>query len=154
MTEHKFVEPEVDEGKQNMAFLAAISDHEHFYWCVDFDAQRKDAPAEDLDAYVAGHRTRVAPDDPMANCISSAITEDDDEGHPLHTPAIDIDHKVVAVSSSTEGNYHLYIDVPCKWDDYLNLLNAMVQCGIVEQGYVDASRARRATFLRLPWVEK
>jgi hypothetical protein len=151
----KFMEPIVDDDAQKRTLVQSISAYQHVYWAVDFDAQRQDAPAEEHDAYVAGHRTRVELEDSMANCVSSAIVgHRDSDGEQMHTPAIDIDHKVVALQSSTEGNYHLYIDVPCSWDDYLNLLNAMVQCGIVQQGYVDASVARRATFLRLPWVEK
>lgn len=71
-----------------------------------------------------------------------------------HTIALDIDHHVHVEPSSTEGHYHLYIDVPLEWDDYEYLLQALGDVGVLETGYVEASIRRKATDLRLPWVRK
>jgi hypothetical protein len=73
---------------------------------------------------------------------------------PMHRPVIDIDHKVTVVESSTAGHSHLYIDVMMPWSDYLKLLDVMVEVGLVQPGYVNASRARGYTAVRLPWVPK
>ncbi len=140
----------VDEVEQRKALMASISEHQHVYWSVDFEAT-KDMTAWEADNYIAG--TRDESDIEGANCVSSEIiTKDQVAG--LHTVAIDVDHKVVALHSTTPGHYHLYIDVPMTWEKYERLLEAMVDCGIVEEGYLEASRIRRATFLRLPWVGK
>lgn len=66
-----------------------------------------------------------------------------------HMPAIDIDGiDIRLVPSSTEGNFHLFIDKAVTWSDYKRLLAAMLDCGIIEEGYYDASVAKGATALR------
>lgn len=71
-----------------------------------------------------------------------------------HTVMLDIDMPVRVVPSSTEGHCHLYIDKPMPWWRYRRLLRALKAAGIIEPGYYSASIARRATHLRLPWVQK
>lgn len=72
----------------------------------------------------------------------------------VHTPVLDIDVPASLVPSSTPGKHHLYIDVPMSWDDYCKLLDVMAEVGILEPGYVSASKARGFTAVRLPWVRK
>ena len=127
---------------------------------------RKPMPVAELSAYP--HRTLVVSDeratipgsewvtglkdaDPAdAQLISSEIV-----GMPdWHTPMLDIDLPARLVPSSTEGNFHLYIDAPMKWGTYLKLLKALAETGIIQKGYYEASVARKATTLRLPWVRK
>jgi hypothetical protein len=89
-----------------------------------------------------------------ANVLSSALV--DDEGKPtgFHTIAIDIDRPVRVRETDTPGHYHLFIDVPMPWEDYKAVLEALVNAGVVEEGYYRASVEREATMLRLPWVHK
>lgn len=86
-----------------------------------------------------------------ANAVSSAIRNT--EGL-LHKPLLDLDMAAKLIPSSTEGHFHLYIDKPMTWDNYIKLLDVMAEVGILEQGFVDASKYRKATFLRLPHVKK
>lgn len=72
----------------------------------------------------------------------------------MHAPAFDIDLPIRAIPSSTPDNWHLYIEKAITWEQYLALLWAFVEAGLVEQGYYEASKARGATHLRLPWVKK
>lgn len=75
-------------------------------------------------------------------------------GVGMHRPVIDIDLPVKVVPSSTPGHHHLFIDAPMEWATYLNLLDAMAAAGIVEPGYVTATRERGYSTVRLPWVRK
>lgn len=72
----------------------------------------------------------------------------------VHKPVLDIDVPVMLIPSSTEGHSHLYIDKSVSWDAYCKLLDALVECGIVERGYVQAAKNRGFTSVRLPWVKK
>lgn len=82
--------------------------------------------------------------------ISSAV-----EGSVVaHRPALDIDHPVRVVPSSTPGHHHLFIDVDMTWAQYSKLLDVLAEVGVIEQGYADVSKVREATYLRLPWVKK
>lgn len=72
----------------------------------------------------------------------------------LHRPVIDIDHPVKIVESSTAGHSHLYVDLVMPWDDLVKLLDVLAEIGLVEPGYVNASKARGYTAVRLPWVSK
>lgn len=75
-------------------------------------------------------------------------------GGPMHYPVLDIDLPCELVPSSTPGHFHLYIDHPVSDGAYWDLIAAMVACGIVQPGYLGASRARGYTAARLPWVRK
>jgi hypothetical protein len=86
----------------------------------------------------------------QGNCISSKVADTDD----THTVAVDIDHRVLVVETTTPSHHHLYIDVPMPWVAYCNLLKAMSEAGIIEPGYYAAAVRREATHLRLPWVRK
>ena len=84
----------------------------------------------------------------------STLISSEQHGTSKHLPALDIDHTVRVIPSSTEGHYHLYIDVPMSWWRYRQLLRALWKSGVIEKGYYRQSVARKATHLRLPWVKK
>lgn len=73
-----------------------------------------------------------------------------------HIIAIDLDVPAYQVASTTESHSHLYIDVPggIDWEDYVALLELLAKLGVLESGYVAASKGRGFTSLRLPWVKK
>lgn len=85
-----------------------------------------------------------------ANAISSHVVGNED----LHLPVLDIDYEAALVPSSTPGHYHLFLDKPVAWDDYVDLLNALAACDIIEPGYASAAIARGATYVRKPGVRK
>lgn len=72
----------------------------------------------------------------------------------VHSPVLDIDVPAALVPSSTPGHSHLYLAVPLTWDDYQKLLDVLADVGILEPGYVAASKARGYTAVRLPWIHK
>jgi hypothetical protein len=83
-------------------------------------------------------------DERPANLVSS-LCEDG-----LHRPAIDIDVPCRYVPSSTPGHGHLYFDeTALTWEQYEALLQALVTAGIVEPNYLEHSRRRRQTTLRI-----
>lgn len=73
---------------------------------------------------------------------------------PKHAVLLDLDVPAYLVPSSTPGHSHLYIDVSISEPAYFRLLDALAQCGIIEEGYAKASKAKGATYLRLPWIKK
>lgn len=83
------------------------------------------------------------PDGEELNLVTSQI-----KGSEYHAPCIDIDMPCVLVDSKTPGHHHLYIEKPVKWESYVKLLEAMVECGIVEEGYYKASVAKGYTGCR------
>lgn len=97
---------------------------------------------------VTPNRTRVEPGE--GNVYSSELSDGS------HAPVLDLDGiRPRLVPSSTEGNFHLYLDgVSCSWEDYEELLVALAKCGIIEEGYMRASIERKATFVRKPGVTK
>jgi len=157
----------------------SLSRWPHKAYIVDLES-RADQEWNDEDYNADSERNRAQiPFGPLANCYSSEVDgtvdlfefgpglilddSDDPFGLPpirmvkhenMHTVAIDIDHEVKVIGSSTEGHYHLLIDVPMPWWKYRRLLKAMKVAGIIEPGYYAAAVGRRATFLRLPWVKK
>lgn len=92
---------------------------------------------------------RITGDVAEADIISSKIASS-----PKHTIMLDLDITAKLVPSSTPGHTHLYIDAPVSWDAYCRLLDSLEECGVLEPGYVGASKARGYTALRLPWVKK
>lgn len=71
-----------------------------------------------------------------------------------HKPVLDLDFPCTLVPSSTDGKFHLYMNVDVKWESYVKVLDAMAEAGILEAGYVNASKARGYTAVRAPWVKK
>ena len=86
-----------------------------------------------------------------ANVISSDSSADPN----VHYPVIDLDVPVYLIPSSTSGHGHLYINVGMTFEAYKNILVALADAGVVEQGYVDASIRRGRSDVRLPfWAVK
>lgn len=84
-----------------------------------------------------------------ANIVSSMLV------NSMHAPALDIDGiEVRVVPSTTQGNYHLYIDKQMTWEQYKRLLYVLADVGIIERNYLNASVAKGQTFLRKPGVKK
>lgn len=71
-----------------------------------------------------------------------------------HKLLVDIDYPVLAIDSSTPGHSHLYIDKELTWDQVQRVLDVLAEVGLVEEGYVAASKRRGVTHLRVPWLKK
>lgn len=95
---------------------------------------------------------RVTSDINDANVITSLV--ESELGETMHKPIIDVDLPVKIVPSTTEGHGHLYMDLAMPWEDYVKLLDVLVEIGAVEYGYVSASKERGFTAVRVPWVKK
>lgn len=99
----------------------------------------------------AGYASTLLPATPEhpANVVSSLCSDG------RHRPALDIDVPCRVVPSSTPGHVHLYFDeTALTWEQYVRLLTALGDAGILEQGYVRASIERGQSVLRLPGVSK
>lgn len=88
----------------------------------------------------------------VTDCRANVLSSLGDDG--LHYPVLDLDLTAYVVPSSTPGHVHLYIERGLTWDQYLDLLRAFRNAGLIEPGYYDACAERRQTFVRLPWVGK
>jgi len=102
----------------------------------------------ELDGAYDAERT-VTADVEAANLITSRVA-----GTGMHKPVLDIDLPATLLPSSTPGHFHLFIDHEMPWETYVELLEALVKAGLVEPGYMNASRDRGYTAVRLPWVRK
>ncbi len=98
---------------------------------------------------------RVETSERKANLVGSRV-QGATPGAELdwHMPVLDIDIPAQLIPSTTEGHHHLYLDVVIPWDKYERLLLSLEECGIIEEGYSDASRRRKQTFVRKPGVRK
>lgn len=95
------------------------------------------------------------PEEHLKNTLFDGPTSDEYRAsYGKHVVAVDIDKPVLAVPSTTPGNYHLYIDHEMTWPQYSKLLDVMAEVGLVEPGYVAATKRRCHSDLRLPWVKK
>lgn len=120
---------------------------------LDKRAQEKMTPAmlEAVreDRYRNGGPLLEPDDDHPANLVSSLC----EDGY--HRPALDIDIPCEYVPSSTEGHGHLYFPTAkLTWAQYVALLEALADAGILEHRYVEHSKHRRQTLLRPPGVTK
>ena len=105
--------------------------------------------AEDMDSgtpkdFAYGNNAEPCEDAMKANLISSAASDGSDN----HFPTLDIDFPCRLVESSP-GRHHLFIDVPCTWEQYQRLLDALADCGICEGGWVEASKREGSSLVRL-----
>lgn len=76
------------------------------------------------------------------------------KGEKMHKPVLDIDMPIWAHESTTPGHWHLIIDKEIPETAYFNLLDAMYEAGILEEGFVKAAIARGASWIRTPWTIK
>lgn len=72
----------------------------------------------------------------------------------LHLPVLDIDFPARLVPSTTEGHFHLYLDIPLTWEKYQAVLGVLAWAGILQQGYADKSIRRQQSFVCKPGVAK
>jgi hypothetical protein len=121
---------------------------------------------EQLPPFVRDHKLATIPDpeDPKEDTydgehvpvedIAAAhiVLSTDDNG--WHRPVLDIDFPAALIPSSTEGHFHRYLDKKLSTSQYMKLLDALAEAGIIEQGYASVSEARGYTSARLPWVKK
>lgn len=164
------------EDRDKLTQVLDLSLYDHVFHHVDFGEDPYEDPNIPEDKVgLAQQARKVLRSHEEANTISSALLEDVKyttapagpgsaaavraekavrEPTGTHTIALDIDHRVRVVPSSTPGNSHLYIDVELEWEQYEKLLDVLGEIGVVQPGYVAASKRRKATHLRLPWVKK
>ncbi len=71
-----------------------------------------------------------------------------------HYPVIDLDIPCNLVPASKLGHSHLYINHPVSQAGLFEILEVLQKHGIVEEGYVGASKKRGYSAVRLPWVKK
>lgn len=118
---------------------------------VDFASVSSDDPLIPLE------NDRVRAEVPLAeaNCVSSKIREGSFAAPAgWHLPTLDIDVPMWVSESTTPGHHHLIIYKPISWEKYSKLLEMMADCGILEEGLVRASLARKASWVRTPWTAK
>lgn len=84
------------------------------------------------------------------NLVTSLI----DAKERTHMPTLDIDIPATLIPSSSSDHYHLYFDVEMSEEDYFKLLDVMAEVGILEDRYVEASKKRGFSSLRLPGAKK
>lgn len=114
---------------------------------------------------IAERYTVVSKDE--ANVISSRVVGSDEwpdtEGNVddvlravewMHAPVLDLDFPAMLVPSSTPGHFHLYLERQMPWPLYEAMLRALGDAGVLQRGYVNASIARGATFVRDPESSK
>ena len=90
----------------------------------------------------------------QANVVSSLQSGTEPGSRAQHYPVLDLDLPAVLVPSPTPGHSHLYIDLPIPDDTYWRLCDALVDAGVLQEGYVSACKSRGYTSVRLPWVRK
>lgn len=89
-----------------------------------------------------------------ANVVSSLAPDFPTVVSPWHRPVLDLDIPAFLVPSSTPGHSHLYIDHEVPDDVFWRLCDALAEAGILQEGYVSASKSRGYTSVRLPWIKK
>jgi hypothetical protein len=111
--------------------------------------------------------------DRRANAVSSATSDDYREPDSIHLPCFDVDvtpnaRQMQALvtyfpdinlkRSQTPGHYHAFSEIPHTRKDYFDKLEHLtfriLDCDLIEDGYLRASEVRGATFLRLPNIRK
>lgn len=121
--------------------------------------RRRYASTMDSPVYVSDDLEEPTEGKP-ANVVTSIVGEIPDPTfafgpEDLHAPALDIDIPMEVIPSSTPGHCHLFFpSLRLTWPKYRTLLDALAAAGILEPGYVEASKGNGCTVLRLPGVRK
>lgn len=71
-----------------------------------------------------------------------------------HLPCIDLDFPCELIESSTPGHFHLYLNKETTWENYKLLLDALLRCGYIEEGFHNQAIQAGQTFVRQPGVYK
>lgn len=74
----------------------------------------------------------------------------DNQGRRMHMPVIDIDFPAQLVPSGTPGHFHLYLNKPCNWDEYIKILRAFAEAGLVQWQWVHTTEERGYSSVRHP----
>ncbi len=95
----------------------------------------------------------------QANLLTSRVSLKSTENYnpfaeDKHKVVIDLDLPAKLIPSTTPDHFHLIIDHEISEAQYFKLLDVMAECGLIEPGYVHASKDRGYTAVRLPWVKK
>jgi hypothetical protein len=85
-----------------------------------------------------------------ANLVGSKTPVEEDG----HLPCIDLDLPAHLEPSTKPDHYHLYLNKVVKWDKYVNLLKAMYEAGLINEGFMEMSIRRGQTYVRRPGVFK
>lgn len=85
-----------------------------------------------------------------ANLVGSKVDLEEDG----HLPVIDLDLPCHLEPSTKPDHYHLYVNKVVKWDDYVKLLDAMLACGLINEGFHVMSIRRGQSYVRRPGVFK
>jgi hypothetical protein len=104
-------------------------------------------------AYGEDDECKFAPEG-KANLVTSVSALQPSPHTVLHKPQLDLDIPSSYHYSSTPGHAHLQVDVEVPWSKYLQWLQLSADLGIIQQGWVNASKKRGYTTLRLPHVKK
>lgn len=88
---------------------------------------------------------------PMSLDAELVISEDEFE---QHCPLIDLDVEHHYEQSSTPGHGHLYINHAMTFEQMMKLFDVMVEVGVMQRGFRDATRARGFAAVRTPWTVK
>lgn len=71
-----------------------------------------------------------------------------------HMPVLDLDLSCVLLDSSSKKHHHLIIGKEMPWEDYVELMEVMQKVGILQKGFVEASKVRGYSAIRTPWTKK
>lgn len=113
--------------------------------------------ADILDGYRQNRNVKIVDDEAEANLRSSEVKVAGmkkllmrfNPSSAIHAPALDIDRIHCELKpSSTEGNFHLYIDKPMTWENYKKLLTVLFEVGIIEESFYDLSLRDKKSYLR------
>ena len=101
------------------------------------------------EAEAVGSLVQIVEDSPLDFLSGGPVA-----GTRLHCIAVDVDMPAWLVPSTNENHYHLYVPLEIPEEDLFEWLDASAKIGLLEQGYVDACKARGMTTLRVPWLRK
>ncbi len=100
--------------------------------------------------YKSSSPTRKVKPGEEPNLVISLAEGETAGEHSIHFPCFDLDYGAKLVPSQTLGHYHLYLNRPIPWRDYKKVLDVFAKVGLLEKGYVDASKKNGFTALRPP----
>lgn len=83
--------------------------------------------------------------DPEGNIVASVCDD-----LYTHKPVIDLDFPCRLIPSSTPGHFHLYIDEEMSWEACLQMLEGLLNAGLIQQGWYDGAVAAKRMTVRHP----
>lgn len=140
----------VPSRRERMTAFAKMMGQRMFGRVPDMEAYEKD---EDPPNETRGKATDLTSKPTSESDVVISLLADSEKSN-LHMPVLDIDYSANLIPSGTEGHFHLYLNKPIEWEDYILLLSTMAAVGLIEQGYADASIRRGYSAARVPWKPK